>query len=176
LRPILNPYGDAFQSGVPSSARKPMLWAYSWGIPSLEAIHAIADLGPIVELGAGTGYWAWLLKQAGADILCLDSNPESPPHWYPVRQGGARHLASHQDRTLLMVWPPLAGREESCMAYEALQFWRGSQLVYVGEWRGRTASPQFHDHLEANFKKTLELPLPRWAGFSDSLFILRANP
>lgn len=175
MRPILNPYWDAFRSGVPQSARKPMIWAYSWGVPSAEAIHAISDLGPIVELGAGTGYWAWLLKQAGADVLCLDSNPESPPHWYSVQKGGPPDLTVHSHRTLLMVWPPLARREESCMAYEALQFWKGSHLIYVGEWRGRTASPQFHDHLEARFERMLELPLPRWSGFSDSLFVFRAS-
>lgn len=175
MRPLLNPYWDAFQSGLPLAARKPLIWAYSWAVPSPEAIQAIADLSPIVELGGGTGYWGWLLKQAGADVLCLDARVESPPHWYPVVHGGPQDLTSHSDRTLLLVWPPLASLKEPCMAFDALQHWKGSQLVYVGEWRGRTASPQFHDAVESRFKKTLELPLPRWEGFFDSLFVFQSR-
>ena len=64
--PLLNPYRDAHRAlgaNPPDGVRKPLIWAYAWAIPSDEAIHAIAELGPLLELGAGTGYWAWLLRQ-----------------------------------------------------------------------------------------------------------------
>lgn len=38
--------------------RDQMIHAYSWAVPGPEAIDAIASRGPIIEIGAGTGYWA----------------------------------------------------------------------------------------------------------------------
>lgn len=168
--PLINPYLELPRD---PAARKQLIWAYSWAIPSTEAIRAIARLSPIVELGAGTGYWGWLLRQAGADVVCLDRNPEAPPHWTTVEHGTPESLSTHPElagRTLLLVWPPLADGP-NCMALEALRHWQGTHLVYVGEWRGRTASPEFHDALEQHFELEQESLLPRWPGFEDSLRI-----
>ncbi|MBS1805580.1 MAG: hypothetical protein JST28_19625 [Acidobacteria bacterium] len=40
---------------------------------------AIARFAPIVEIGAGTGYWASLMRLGGVDILCYDKNPPGHP-------------------------------------------------------------------------------------------------
>lgn len=176
--PILNPYFDIWSKARERpEIRKPLIWAYSWAIPSSEAIHAIADFcddSPIVEMGAGTGYWAWLLRQAGVEITCFDSRTEAPPHWHPIN-GGTPASASLdpmlRGQTLLLVWPPLAENGESCMALEALNRLAPRSVIYVGEWRGRTASPEFHAFLESGYRLELELPLPNWPGFRDTLRI-----
>src|SRR5688572_22451888 len=51
---------------------------YSFAIPNEEAITAIAKAGDkkIVEMGAGTGYWAMLLRQAGADVIAYERTPK----------------------------------------------------------------------------------------------------
>lgn len=51
---------------------------YSWAIPSpgsLEFIVEQLDGRAVVEIGAGTGYWAWMLTQMGVDIRAYDKNP-----------------------------------------------------------------------------------------------------
>ncbi len=51
---------------------------FGWAIPSIEAINAIQEAvgnRPVVEVGAGTGYWGFLLKQAGVSWVGLDECP-----------------------------------------------------------------------------------------------------
>src|SRR4051794_21992422 len=94
---LVNPYRELLDQlgrtpaaalpGLPA-IRKQLIWAFAWAVPSDEAIEEIARHGPIVEIGAGTGYWAWLLAQAGADVLAYDRAPHAPPHWHEVREGG----------------------------------------------------------------------------------------
>nr|CCA14737.1 conserved hypothetical protein [Albugo laibachii Nc14] len=45
---------------------------YAWAIPDERALKIIKSYGPIVEMGAGTGYWAKLLELRGVDIVCYD--------------------------------------------------------------------------------------------------------
>ena len=53
--------------------RYELVHKYAWGVPNDEALAAIADLNtPVVELGAGTGYWSYLLEAAGVEVLPLD--------------------------------------------------------------------------------------------------------
>ncbi len=40
-----------------------------------EALKALAGVGPLLEVGAGTGYWAFLLRQAGVAVTAVDSHP-----------------------------------------------------------------------------------------------------
>ena len=38
-------------------------------------LDVIAEHSPIVELGAGTGYWAAMLARRGADVIAYDIEP-----------------------------------------------------------------------------------------------------
>ena len=42
-----------------------MMVTNSYAVPSLASIRALVELCPVVELGAGTGYWASLVRAAG---------------------------------------------------------------------------------------------------------------
>lgn len=43
------------------------------------SLFASLRLGlPVVEMGAGTGYWAALLQQRGVDVVALDRHPPAP--------------------------------------------------------------------------------------------------
>lgn len=58
--------------------RKAMVTRYSWAIPSPSSIAFILErLGgrPVIEIGAGTGYWLWLLAQHGIDVRGYDKAP-----------------------------------------------------------------------------------------------------
>jgi hypothetical protein len=45
-------------------------------VPNEAALTTLAALGPLVEMGAGTGYWARLLKMRGAQVLPMDVHPQ----------------------------------------------------------------------------------------------------
>ena len=52
---------------------------YSWSVPSEQALECIVRHSQmsagVVEVGAGTGFWAALLASRGADVLAVDDTP-----------------------------------------------------------------------------------------------------
>jgi hypothetical protein len=176
LIPLLNPYLDLYtllkneQPQLQLSIRKKLIWAYSWAIPDTETIQRMAQHhSPFIELGAGTGYWAWLLEQAGAKVIAMDQESNQPPHWHPVRPGDASEVSEYQGHTLFLCWPPLG----TAMALEALQCYRGEKLIYVGEWEKRTADFHFHQRLKLGWVLEEKRRIPNWPGFSDQLYLFR---
>jgi hypothetical protein len=174
---ILNPYGDLFEllkdepDELRLAARKKLIWAYSWAVPNDQALQTLAEFRAVIELGAGTGYWAWVASQAGANITALDKHPESAPHWVEVKEGGAQDLSSFSDHALMLCWPPY----HEPMALDALHAYSGQTVIYIGEWRGRTADERFHDELEAHFVQKIKIPLLQWPGFRDEMIVFNKS-
>lgn len=78
--PPLEPCPGGFIAHFPgyeNSLHDPLCLSYAFGVPTDAALDAIAARGPVVELGAGTGYWAALLRQAGCDVVAYDITPPS---------------------------------------------------------------------------------------------------
>ena len=40
-----------------------------------EALQALARVGPILEVGAGTGYWVLKMREAGVQVTAVDLRP-----------------------------------------------------------------------------------------------------
>jgi hypothetical protein len=132
-----------------------LLRQFSFAVPTEEALAAIAAASPsgVVELGAGTGYWARLLHERGVDVvaydLCPPPAPESPwfagvTPWFPVGPGGDDAVVAHHDRTVLLVWPT-RNEEWAARSAAAHHASGGQQLVYVGEGPGgHTGDDQLH--------------------------------
>ena len=40
-----------------------------------EALKALAGVAPLIEVGAGTGYWALQLRHMGVAVSAVDSHP-----------------------------------------------------------------------------------------------------
>ena len=51
---------------------EPLCKKYAWAIPDERALHILARFSPLIELGAGRGYWARLLRDRGVDIIAFD--------------------------------------------------------------------------------------------------------
>lgn len=151
---------------------------YAWAVPSTEVILAIAAEGKIVEVGAGTGYWAHLLREAGARVDAYDRAPVLRNPWidstayFPVARGGPRRLLRLNDRgeyfyadwTLLICWPPYA----SSMMSETIRAFPGNRLVFVGEGEGGcTGDDEGHRLLEEEWEEADWFPLPQWPGIND---------
>lgn len=175
--PLFNPYFELFQTlqttdhTLQLKIRKKLIWAFSWAIPSPEVIEAICFYSPLVELGAGTGYWAWLLEQKGAEVVAYESEPRQPPHWHSILKGSPEIVSQYSQHTLFLCWPPY----DLPMAEQALRFYSGNFLIYIGEWLGRTANSNFHQMLEKEWALEQTLPLPNWPGFSDQVYFFRRS-
>jgi hypothetical protein len=138
--------------------RQRLVRRYAYGIPTDEVLDAIAAASPggVVELGAGTGYWARLLHDRSVDVVAFDVAPSADGHnlfvddaeaWFPVRRGDADTVAAHAHRTLLLVWPTW---NETWAGDAAADFHAvgGEWLVYVGEGPGGlTGDPTLHARL-----------------------------
>jgi len=115
---------------------------YAWSIPSPGSVAWIANLvggRGVVEIGAGSGYWAWQLSQAGVDVVAYDPHPagdgnEFAKHgpYHPVRVGDQNAAAEHGGRVLMLCWPSYCAD----FAEQAVRAYPGDTLVYIGEGQG----------------------------------------
>ena len=159
---------------------------YAWAIPNNTALQKIADYAPLVEIGAGTGYWAWLLRQLGVDILAFDRYPPdqrglSKNKFHPqadtfteILSGDESVLDSMDNRSLFLCWPPY----DHPMAFQTLSRFRGNNFLFIGEgWPHRTnGDKHFFDllHLEWTFEEDSgKIAIPQWPGRKDFLWIYR---
>lgn len=178
IAPVFNPYLDLHEllrherPELQLAARKKLIWAYAWAIPGAAALAAIRRYTPIVEWGAGTGYWAWVLRQAGARVRAFDREPAPAPRWHPVEPAAPEQLDELGDHALFLCWPPLGDP----MAEEALARYPGRVALYAGEWEGRTGSAEFHKRLSRGWKLLERVELPRWPGFGDELRVYERLP
>lgn len=152
---------------------------YAFGVPDRAALAAIKKHAPIVELGAGTGYWAYLLRNRGVDIEAYDLAPPDrapnaykfePRIWTEVKTGGVEVLDQYPDRALFLCWP---GYKDT-FADEAVRAYTGQVLIYVGEDAGgHTANAAFFERLERDWVRSEQLAIPQWSGAHDHLSIFR---
>jgi len=160
-------------------AREMCLERFAWAVPSSNAIAAIAALQrPIVEIGAGNGYWAYLLRQLGVLTKAFDRDP--PPHdrlWTTVTEGTEEILETDVcsgDCALMLCWPPYGSE----MAERCLEKFSGDTLIHIGEWAGCTAREEFYDLLPYQLGEsrngwtlTNNVKIPQWLGIHDHLSI-----
>jgi hypothetical protein len=160
--------------------RDVLVRTYSWAIPNRQAIETIAHYSPLVEVGAGSGYWAYLLQLAGADIIATDAQPGRPfsfdwpedsKPWFDVQQCTAKDAVTlHSRRTLFLCWPT-AGDE---MASTALRQTEALHVVFVG-WKDDdvTGDQDFHDALRRDWLLVETVDIPQWPGMRDRLFVYK---
>lgn len=142
---------------------------YAYAVPTPSAIEAILKYSPIVEIGAGTGYWASLLKKAGAKVVAYDSVPTNEegeqnefhanvPSFCAVQQAGPKVLRKHATHSLFICFPP----PDDNMAIDSLISFTGQHVIHIGEWEGFTGSTEFENHLFTNFELVERVELPNW--------------
>eukprot|EP00026_Physarum_polycephalum_P010766 Phypoly_transcript_10945.p1 GENE.Phypoly_transcript_10945~~Phypoly_transcript_10945.p1 ORF type:complete len:410 (-),score=36.33 Phypoly_transcript_10945:31-1194(-) len=170
--------------------RTPMTHFYSWAIPNNEALECIKSRGPIVEIGAGSGYWAYLLRKQGVDVVALDlfppssgSNPSHKVHHTSIEHGGPNDLEKYSDRTLLLCWPDdyhSSDKQMFTFAADCLAHYKGKCIIYIGDWKGTalgaseygyTSSREFQDRLQREFSKVQRIFVPNWPMVADDLTV-----
>lgn len=167
------PCPDALQAWR-DSARTWACHLYAYAVPNSTALNALCQLSPLIEIGAGTGYWARLLKSRGADILALDIAPTntspnvyhgSAPSHGKVKHGGASELFKHSTRSLFLCYPP----PNNPMALSCLEAYHGLRVAVVGEVDGDTGTTAFLRALVDQFTLERKVPLPN---FGDTVYEL----
>lgn len=202
LRPGENPYldlvgilagGGALDRQLPAglaqvldlpARRRELAALFSWAIPTDAALAVVARHAPLVECGAGMGYWAGLLRARGVDVLAYDLTPPAPGvrtayhdrcrrPWTAVQPASSVAAARrHPERTLLCCWPPYG---DDAASYDALRAYRGDVVIYVGEADGATGSVRFHRELQLNWTAGRRVDLPHWPRLCDAMAVYRRN-
>lgn len=185
---------DILQSGMYDYSRS--LWAqrkdfcstYSWAIPDPATLDFLAEwLAPsAIEIGAGTGYFAWQMQQRGVAMAAYDI---APPHmsaeneyhsprdtkethllgtlrdiYFPVEMGGPEVVEQYPERALFLCWPPYS----SDMAAQCLQSYRGNRLIYIGEGSGGcNADDAFFETLEQEWHEVAFHSPIQWDAIHD---------
>ena len=149
---------------------------YAWAIPTEEALDTIVKYSPIIEIGAGTGYWAYLLHQKGTNIICFDKEPYNNHwcrnQWFEIKSGSFEVLTiqENKNRNLFLCWPPY----DDSFATKCLNHFRGNYLIYIGECQGGCcADDDFFELLEKNYMKIKYVSLLQWSGIHDDLYIFK---
>ncbi len=169
-----------------SERRRELASMFSWAIPTEQALAILAKHAPLVECGAGMGYWTALLLTRGVDAVAYDllppgSGTQNEYHrrgrrsWIEVGRASAAAAARrHRDRTLVLCWPPY---DDDAASYAVLRAYRGEIAIYIGEHDdGATGSVRFHRELRLNWTLIDEVDLPHWPSLRDRLMVYRRNP
>lgn len=130
---------------------------YSWAMCSPGDITWLKDVlagRGVVETGAGTGYWAWQMEQAGIDIVAYDPNEQQEGNtfarrtWTTVLRDDHAASRHHPDRALFICWPSYADP----WAAQSLASYAGDMLIYAGEGEGGcTADDEFFQMRDAEW-------------------------
>jgi len=154
--------------------REECILKFGFSIPCSEVVEALILDSPLVEVGAGTGYWTKILKDAGADIVATDidvwKNSKLVFGVNIKKMDAAKAIKIHPNRNVFMSWPSFA---EPWAAEMAKEIQPGRLLFYLGEWKGCTADDEFHEFVADNFEDRGAVEVPKWPCVHDRLYILR---
>lgn len=127
---------------------------YAWAVPDDRALTILENFGPLIEIGAGKGYWTSLLRARGVDIVAFDkfcfssvvksstskkkagkTSGGSSETFTEVFKGGPEALSRPEfcDRNLFLCYPD----EAESMAADCLELFlehsNADYIVHVGE-------------------------------------------
>lgn len=155
--------------------RQEAIAKFSFAILTRPTIEALRPHGPFLEVGAGTGYWAYEMRKAGLDVVAVDPAPYSGVRTVPAAPWSEvlpltaeEAIDRFPGRTLLTVWPSLNGEwiADALLAFQAAG---GRKLVYVGEGEGGcTACDRFFRLLEEGWVSVADLWINQWCGIHDT--------
>lgn len=152
------------------SQRDLLVRIYSWAIPDENVLNEIINFSPkILEIGAGTGYWAYLLKNRGCDIIATDKNPKNT--WIDViKENYIDAVKKYDDRTLMICWSAL----NDTKLFEE-NIYKQKKLIYIGEYDGCTGwlIPYLEEHNLIKNKKIIEMP--KYKRIHDKCYLINLN-
>lgn len=156
------------------SLRGYLVKRFSWAIPSWEAIKAIRSFGKdgVVEVGAGKGYWSYLMNMESR--ICTPYDKEPSKKWSVVKIAPNYMLKNNIEKALMLCWPCYAEEWSSNVLKSYLEK-GGKKLIFVGEERGGcTGTDSLHDLMDG-MKTVEEVYIPQWYGIHDTMRLLEVQ-
>ena len=144
-----------------------LIQAFSWVVPTEEALNKIAEFSHIVEIGAGRGYWAKLYSKLVQKVKCYDAFPPQHPY-YPVAEGGPFVLRFFEEPWTLLICSP---QYRSDMVLESLRYYPGRNLIYIGDTKFSMNLPSVESVLKTEWKQLEEIDLPNWPNSDNKLLV-----
>jgi hypothetical protein len=153
---------------------------YSFALPSKETIGVIKHFSTnLLEVGAGTGFWAWQLRKAGIAVIATN---KPGPSGYKFKLGlynpvvlmdSIKASLLWSDRDLLMIWPCY----NRPWAADTLKYHQpGRYLFYIGESSGGcTGDDRFHEIINdpSQYDFVAFHEMSRFTAINDNLYIYR---
>lgn len=164
----------------PRNMRDECISRFLFAIPTLHAIKELTKHGPFLEVGCGTGYWAYEIMKSGGHVIPVDPKPLSDVRLQATHQHvpidrvtGTEALKKYGAKglTLFMCWPSLNVRWVSDTLAMYLDM-GGQKVAYIGEGHGGcTGDDRFHEILEEYFEEIEEIPILKWYMIHDHLTV-----
>lgn len=141
---------------------------YSFAVPNNDAIQTLIKYSPLIEIGAGTGYWSYLINKAGGQCTAYDNGDwKWNQNYVKINKGGPEVLKNSKDN-LFLCWPPY----NDSMAADCLNNFNGKYLIYVGEsYGGCTANDEFFNILKEKYTPEEVIRIPQWHGIHDCMVV-----
>jgi hypothetical protein len=161
--------------------REEFVKQFSWAIPSREAVRRIVDFAEndeILEIGAGTGLWSWLISEFGGKITACDIQPihdclyfnNKAKYFYPVKLSNDIISLAKDFKCHFYCWPSYS----DSWSGEYLNTLMPEKVVYIGEgYGGCTGDDAFHDTLSKQYEMVDEYRLDQWYGIHDHLSLYK---
>ena len=147
---------------------------YGYAILNRPTIELLRDYSPILEIGAGTGYWAYELQKHGVRTVPTDPHPEQlwptcEPWTHIYRLNGTAAITRFPTCNLLLSWP-----ETEPWAAKVVKRFKGNFLIYIGEPKaGSTGADEMFEAIQADYSVHLHHTIPTFSESQDSLTIYR---
>ena len=147
---------------------------------SLEVIRQVAGGREVVDMGSGNGYWTYMLRRTGVVVQAVD-NLQSlwRTMWIgdTIVKEGERYLkevGGGMEKVLLLVYPIVGGD----FTKKIIESYGGRTLVVVGT-QNRNGYTAFKNRRIADWmmeekkewEKTVQIPLPSFAGKDEAMFV-----
>lgn len=162
-------FTDAFM------ARDAFIREIGFAIPCKEAIETVVAGGPVVEVGAGSGFWSALVAQAGGNVRACDYPGGQDYAFQPARfmdcspSEGAEFVRAHPNHNVLMVWPCYQ-KTWSAEVAKAMAPGRTLYLVSEGEG-GCVGCDDLFSVIDTDFSEAAFLRIPVWPTIGDRLTV-----
>jgi hypothetical protein len=159
-------------------ARKAFVRAWGYAIPCREAVVALRKLGPLLEIGAGSGYWSAMLRAAGHDAIATDLATGTSAYGTLVGEhydveclGAVEAIERRPGRDLFCSWPG-AGEAWATEAVSRVAAGRSIALI-LDDRPEMTGDAALRAFLAAECEVIESVTLPQFPGVCDRLVVYR---
>lgn len=127
-----------------------ILRKYPEYLPTDKNLETIVEYSPLLEVGAGNGYWSKKIDSSGGKIVSTDIFPhdfKNEKTFYDISKEDHTIVLKHKDKSVLLCHPPSS--DWSLDLLEMME--KGQEIIFVGEVYGCDATPDFFKYLQTCF-------------------------